>query len=159
MLRVELHISKANAALDRIPSVVVEAVARKVSLLTGDLQAHIVRDKLQGQVLKHRTGALGRSIQHITKRNGDITTGEVFSSGDVKYAAIHEFGFHGTENVKQHIRTMVFGKKVAPFSVGPFTREMNMPERSFMRTGLADMAEEIVEGIRDAALKAARESL
>lgn len=159
MLRVELHISKANAALDMIPGQVVKAIEAKVRALTINLQRHIVADKLQGQVLNHRTGALGRSIQQLVERSGDRVEGKVYSSGDVKYAAIHEFGFHGSETVKQHMRTTVFGLKVEPFSVGPFTRTMNMPERSFMRSGLADMAEEIVKGLRAAAVQGAREAM
>ena len=114
---------------------------------------------MQGQVLKHRSGALGLSIQTETTTTGPTTTGEVFSAGDVKYAAIHEFGFHGVETVRQHVRTMVFGREVPAFLCGPFTRQVDMPERSFMRSSLADHAEQIVAGIREAAVAGARQAM
>jgi hypothetical protein len=63
LLSVTVELAGANAALDRIPEQVIEEVAKKVRSLTINLQRHVVADKLQGQVLKHRTGALGRSIQ------------------------------------------------------------------------------------------------
>ena len=70
-------------------------------------------------------------------------TGLPFSvaiGSDANYAAIHEFGFRGTENVKQHMRTVCFGRTVSPFSVGPFTRQMNMPARPFLSPALDDAA-------------------
>ena len=146
MIRAEVHIQGAKAALDGLPPQVIEAVAKKVRALAENLRHHIVADKLQGQVLRHRSGALGRSIQTETTTSGATTTGEVFSAGDVKYAAIHEFGFHGVESC-----VSVLGN--------PFTRNVNMPERSFMRSSLADHAEIIVAGIREAATAGARAAM
>ena len=159
MLRAEVHIQGAKAALDGLPPQVIEAVAKKVRALAINLQHHIVADKLQGQVLHHRSGNLGKSIATETTTSGATTTGEVFSDGSVKYAAIHEFGFHGVETVRQHTRTMVFGRKVTPFLCGPFTRQVDMQERSFMRSSLDDHAERIVAGIRAAATAGARAAM
>ena len=159
MLKASVELSGANAALDALPREVIEAVAAKVKALTINLQHHIVADKLQGQVLHHRSGNLGRSIQEEVETSGATTTGQVYSSGDVKYAAIHEFGFHGIENVREHIRTVAFGREVAPFIVHGFQRQVNMPERSFMRSSLADHAEIIIDGIRAAAIAGAREAM
>ena len=158
MISATIKLGSVNASLDGLPPQVIEAIAKKVRALTVNLQRHIVADKLQGQVLKHRSGALGRSITTEVSTSGATTTGEVFSAGDVKYAAIHEFGFHGVETVRQHTRTMAFGRDVAPFLCGPFTREMNVPEWSFMRSSLEDHAERIVAGIREAALAGAKKS-
>jgi hypothetical protein len=92
MLKATVDLSNVTAALGRIPQEVIDAVAKKVRALTINLQRHVVADKLQGQVLNHRSGALGRSIQTDVTTSGQTTTGKVFSAGDVKYAAIHEFG-------------------------------------------------------------------
>ena len=150
MISATINLGGVNASLDGLPPQVVEAIAKKVRALTVNLQQHIVADKLQGQVLHHRSGALGRSIQGEKSRSltvdGAVVTGEVFSSGDVKYAAIHEFGFQGVESC-----VSVLGK--------PFTRNVNMQERSFMRSSLEDHAERIVAGIREAALAGAKQSL
>ena len=145
MISATINLGGVNASLDGLPPQVIEAVAKKVRALTVNLQRHIVADKLQGQVLRHRSGALGRSITTEVSTSGATTTGEVFSAGDVKYAAIHEFGFHGVESCLS-----VLGK--------PFTRQVDLPERSFMRSSLEDHAERIVAGIREAALAGAKQS-
>ena len=147
------------AALQMLPNTVSDAIWRSVTRQTLKLQAHVVRDYLSGQVLRVVTGALRRSIQSMVRREGTATIGEVFSAGDVKYAAIHEFGFNGPETVRQHIRTMVFGKTVPPFSVGPFERHMNMPARPFMRPALADSEAGIYAAIRADAEAAIRRAV
>jgi phage gpG-like protein len=162
LLKVEVRVDAAAAALERLPVEVTAAVEAKVRALTANLQRHIVADKLQGQVLKHRTGALSRSIQYVVDRSGDMVVGRVFSSGDVKYAAIHEFGGktppHDIVPTKaQALAFMVGGEQV--FAKIVHHPGSNIPERSFMRSGLTDMADEIVAGIREAALEGARKAL
>lgn len=162
MLKAVVEIAGAKAALDRIPAAVVDFVAKKIRALTLNLQHHIVADKLQGQVLQHRSGALARSIQQETTTSGEITTGRVYSSGDVKYAAIHEFG--GTTpphdivpDKAEALAFMIGGKMVfAKIVHHPGSR---IPERSFMRSGLIDMSEEIVAGIREAAMAGANQAM
>ena len=146
-------------ALQQLPNTVADAIWRSVTRQTLKLQAHVVRDYLSGQVLNVITGALRRSIQSQVRREGPVTIGEVFSAGDVKYAGIHEFGFNGPETVRQHIRTVVFGKTVNPFSVGPFERHMNMPARPFMRPALADSEQSIYAAIRAETEAAVRQAI
>ena len=93
---------------------------------------------------------------------------EAASSADVPYAAIHEFGFVGVEHVREYVRAgharvqaAVLGPKgevlrqareitVAAGTVRAHDREMNMPERSFLRSSLAEMSDDIVQGLQDA---------
>ena len=159
MISATADISGALQGLAGIPPQVMTALRDKMKILTINLQHHVVADKLQGQVLHHRTGALGRSIQTEVTESGEQVTGKVFSSGDVKYAAVHEYGFDGVVNVKPSIRTMVFGREVAPFTVAGYSYHMHMPERSFLRSSLADQAEEIVAGIQKAAIFGARQAM
>lgn len=147
------------ARLDAMPDGVRAELKRKIAQLAIQLQAHIVRDKLSGQVLRVRTGALRRSIQQMVEDDGSAVYGRVYSTGDVKYAGVHEFGFSGQETVRAHTRSTVFGRKVEPFTVASFTRNMNMPERSFMRSSLNDMAEQIREGMREAVVGGMRKAL
>lgn len=50
------------------------------------------------------TGRLRQSVSSQVTRGADRVIGRVGSS--VKYAAFHEFGFHGVQNVKAHTRVM-----------------------------------------------------
>lgn len=162
MLKVTVDISGATAGLERLPAEVANAVEAKVRALTINLQHHIVADKLQGQVLKHRSGALGRSIQIDIQRSGERTKGEAFSAGDVKYAAIHEFGgqtaAHDIFPKKGDALAFMMGGKMV-FAKVVHHPGSKIPERSFMRSSLADMTDQIIAGIREAALRGAREAM
>jgi phage gpG-like protein len=162
LLKVEVRVDAVTASLAQIPAEVLQAVAAKVRALTANLQQHIVADKLQGQVLQHRTGALSRSIQSTTSVNGDVATGRVFSSGDVKYAAIHEFGGQTPPHdiypdKAQALAFMMGGQQV--FAKVVHHPGSKIPQRSYMRSGLEDMAEEITAGIRSAATEGARKAM
>lgn len=124
-----------------------------ITSLSKQLEAHVKLDKLEGQVLNHITGRLQSSIHSDVQDSSDTITGRVYSSG-CNYAAIHEYGFSGSEVVREHIRTHVFGKEVAPFTVGSFTRTMNMPERSFLRSALKDFEPKIIRDLNAAVAKA-----
>lgn len=162
MLSATIELRNAQGALQKIPQEVGEAIAAKIRILTTNLQHHVVADKLQGQVLHHRSGALAQSIQQNVETSGGVTTGEVYSSGDVKYAAIHEFG--GTTaahdilpDKAEALAFMIGGQQVfAKIVHHPGSR---MPERSFLRSSLADMTDLIVAGIREAAAKGARSAM
>jgi phage gpG-like protein len=127
--------------------------------LTINLQEHVIRDKLSGQVLNQKSGALARSIQQMVTATDETVTGEVFSAGDVKYARIHEYG--GTTPAHDIIPTKA---NALAFAIGGkqiFAKIVHhpgskMPERSFLRSSLADQATEIMDGLRSATLKAMR---
>ena len=145
------------AALESMPGAVREALVTEITKLTLDLRSYIVSDKLHGQVLNQRTGNLAGSIKAGDPIvEGDTVRGEVFSSGDVKYAGFWEFGFTGDETVQAHQRlyTSVYdgkGEKTIA-SVGTYTRHVDQAPRSFMRTGLADQSESIIQGLRNAVM-------
>lgn len=102
------------------------------------LQAYVKGDKLSGGVLKVRTGRLRRSINERVIEETNKVTGIVGTN--VEYAAVHEYGFTGTENVRAHLRQLKSG---ATQNVRAHTRTVHMPERSFLRSALKDMAPEI----------------
>jgi hypothetical protein len=60
------------------------------------------------------------------------------------YARMEEYGFKGPQNVKAHQRTSAFGRPTRPYTVGPFTRNINRPEHPYMRPGLAASRDAIV---------------
>jgi len=115
-----------------------------------DIQQHVTREKLSGQVLNRRTGTLRNSI---SKRvNTDTSSVSAVVSTDVKYARPHEYGFQGTVTVPAHQRTqtMAFGKSIASrmVEVRAHPMRMNLPERSFLRSSLREKAPVEIERIR-----------
>ncbi len=137
------------AKLDSMPGKLQIALLQKVSDLTLKLEA-LVKQKLTNDVLNVRSGNLRRSIARQVNSSATSVIGKVFSSGDVKYAAIQEYG----GQTKAHVIEAINGKALA-FKMGGkevFFRKVNhpgsnIPERSFLRSSLADMQEEITEGL------------
>jgi phage gpG-like protein len=148
------------AELDEMPGRVHDALRATIQSLVIKLMAIVQREKLQGQVLRHVTGKLSASIEEEVTENPQGIVGRVFSNGTAPYAAIHEFGYQGAEAVSSFTRmqTMAFGRPMNPpkeVVVGAFVRQMNMPERSFLRSTLTEQAEFIEKSITDAVVAAA----
>ena len=137
-----------------MPAKVRQRVYTVVDGLARQLEAHVKNDKLDGQVLNHITGHLQGSINNQATQSGDSVEGRVYSNPSVNYAGIHEYGFDGVEQVREHIRTVCFGREVAPFTVPAHERHMHMPERSFLRSGLQDMRDKIINDITAAVKEA-----
>lgn len=140
------------AKLDAMPQRVHDALLKKVTALGLQLEAK-VKEKLSGGVLNVRTGALRRSIFNRVDDGATSVTDTVASSGDVKYAGIHEFG--GTipahDIVPNKAQALAFpfeGKQV--FAKRVHIPDVQMPERSFLRSSLADMRQQITDGLREA---------
>lgn len=158
-LRAEALLARLSAAPDRLE----RAVAAEVRRLAIRMQARVKAQKLTGQVLHVRTGTLRRSINQQVHVEGSKVWATVGTN--VRYAAAHEYGFVGEVSVRGHTR------KVASRSafqgrrqvlqgvafVAAHSRRVNLPERSFLRSTLREMAPEIRTGIRAAALAALRE--
>ena len=159
MLNVTIDDSKLMKQLEEMPLKIRASLYKTIYALTLKLQKHVVVDKLQGQVLQKRSGALQRSIQNQVIQNDSGVTGRVFSSGDVKYAAIHEFG----GRIPPHIIEPKNGEALAFMLNGKmsFFKKVNhpgsdMPERSFMRSSLKDMRQEIINGMEKAISEATK---
>lgn len=100
-----------------------------------------VETKVNGQVIGVRTGRLRKSIMATTNEVGDKTIGIVATA--VRYAPIHEYGFHGTENVRAHLRRVkqAFGRPISPrdVEVTAHARKVTLPARSFLRSALREL--------------------
>jgi phage gpG-like protein len=148
------------ARLNAMPAAVRQALIKKVTALSFKLESKIKAEKLSGQVLHVKSGALRDSIHALPVVASDtsVTGGAVQGSPLTKaYAAIHEYG--GKTAAHEIIATkaqalsfamggkqMFFKKVMHPGSV--------MPERSYMRSSLAEMKEEIIEGMHEAVREA-----
>lgn len=133
---------------DRMRSGIEPQLVQRMNRITIRLQSHIVRDKLSGQVLHFRTNNLRGSIHPaVTNENGAVV-GTVGTN--VVYAAVHEYGFNGTETVKEHLRTIrqAFGrplKSPRQVTVRQHSRTVSFPVRSFLRSAMEDMHNEIID--------------
>jgi phage gpG-like protein len=148
------------AKLDRMPLAVHQSLKLKITMLTLKLEKHVKTNKLNGQVLNRISGRLARSIASKVVDTPEAIVGSVFSSGDVKYAAIHEFGGQTAPHliVPKKAQMLAFmgksGNQV-------FARQVNhpgskMPERSFLRSALNDMSGEIQRGMKQAVIQGAQ---
>lgn len=154
--------SELIAHLDQMPATVVAVLQTKVQGLAIKLQGHIVRDKLHGQVLHQRSGALARSIQEVVQTSGTGVEAKVFSAGDVKYAAIQEFGGvtppHDIFPSKAGALAFMMGGRQV-FAAVVHHPGSHIPERSFMRSSLGDMAAEIETGLKSAVVEGMQKAL
>jgi HK97 gp10 family phage protein len=137
----EIAIGKLNKLSQGVEDMVARVVTRFSICLTAR-----VKEKLSDDVLHVRTGRLRRSI------HGEVTHAPGTVSGtvgtNVEYARRHEFGFVGTENVRASVRMQVkaFGKTMKNprmVEVKAHQHKVNLPERSFLRSALNELAPEL----------------
>jgi phage gpG-like protein len=153
MLQIGLS-GEAAAALAAMPERLRQALSSKAATLAAALQAKI-QQKLSGGVLNARTGALARSIVATIDDGETGVSVRVATADDIKYAAIHEFGgiIPPHQIVPDKAKALAFvigGKQV--FAARVNLPAIAMPERSFMRAALAEMADEIASGLTEAAM-------
>lgn len=159
-MRSEALLAQLLGTSDRL-TVSMRTAVQRLSII---VQSAVKADKLTGQALHVRTGTLRRSINRVvteTERGVYATVGT-----NVKYAAIHEYGFNGDQTVRAHTRRSALqmsakkkdrvGASAGLVNVRQFTRHMVMPERSFLRSTLAEHGTEIQQTLRAAALEAIR---
>jgi phage gpG-like protein len=151
------QVTGASEVVERLRGItpkVRTALENRIQRLTIQLQRHVVQDKLRGQVLNvGKTGRLWRSIQQAMTSDAQNITGVV--STNVSYGKAHEYGYSGTVTVKEHLRTITqaWGKQLkepVTSTVRSHSMKMNLPERSFLRSALTDMADEIQTQIKQA---------
>ncbi|MET4238619.1 hypothetical protein [Bradyrhizobium sp. RT10b] len=146
------------ARLSSMPDAVRKKLLRTITALSLQLERKIKADKLSGQVLNVKTGKLRASIFSSVEQTDTSTIGKAQSSGDVKYAGIHEFG--GVINIpeitaKGKALAFMQGGKMA-FYKKVRAHKVKMPERSFMRSSLADMREQIIAEMTEAVREGVR---
>jgi hypothetical protein len=134
------------------PGLLVKVVTAKVQRFVLLLQQKIKREKLQGQVLQHRTGKLDRSIIALpVEVDGAVVTGEVQGAGPpAQYGQIQEAG--GSRSY-----TIVPVNKKALMFIGTggakaFAKKVEHPalkQRSFMSSSLDGMQAQIVSELQE----------
>jgi phage gpG-like protein len=139
-----------NARLDAFPGALGDALAAKAETLALALADAVKFDKLSGQVLAARSGALRDSIEAEVSADGDTVVATIGSVGDVKYAAIQEYG----GKTGAHEILPVKGKVLA-FLAGGATRfaarvehpGSTIPARSYLHATLDEQTDAIVAAL------------
>lgn len=132
-------------------------VERSIRQIVIEGQSEIVRDRLHGgNPLFSRSGNLARAVQQQVDSNGDAITGTIGVDKTAPYGAVHEYG--GTYDVREHIRSSSLKVKKGKirFRSGGDVRAhtVTYPERSFLRSWLADNKGDIYAQIESAAQQA-----
>jgi phage gpG-like protein len=144
MIKVELvGTDKVIARFASLPQKARQSLIDAMKRQWFALQAHVVSQKLSGQVLKRVTGNLASSINVDSKF--EESPAEIVGSVGTKviYGAIHEDG--GTVNVKAHTRnvTQVFGRPITPVEAFVRAHTATYPQRSFLRSSINDLSGQI----------------
>jgi phage gpG-like protein len=139
-------LDETSARFDAYPAALQAALGAKATELATAL-ADLVKNKLSGAVLNTSSGALRDSIAAGVTADSDGVLASVGSEGDVKYAAIQEYGgktsAHEILPVKGDVLAFVSGDGQR------FARRIEhpgsvIPERSYLRSSLEDMKDEIL---------------
>jgi phage gpG-like protein len=132
-----------------------DALLGQTDALRGALEARI-QQKLSGEVLQIRSGALAASIISSIENDGSDTSVSISSTG-VPYAAIQEFG----GKTAAHDIVAVKAKALAFCAGGGqvFARSVQhpgstIPAHSYLGSSLAEMRDEIESGFKQAILEA-----
>jgi phage gpG-like protein len=150
-------LEETSARLNGYPAALQAALGAKAAELAAALTDLVKNDRLSGAVLNSRTGALRDSIATNVTADADGILASVGSEGDVKYAAIQEYGgktsAHEILPAKADVLAFVIG------DAQHFARRVEhpgslIPERSYLRSALADMKDEILTALADAATEA-----
>ena len=148
--------NSASAALTALPERIRAALAGRAGALAAELQAKIAQ-KLSGGVLQMKSGALAGSIGMTIDESPAGVAVRIATSSDVKYAAIHEYGgaIPPHEIVPDKAKALAFlvGGKLA-FAAQANLPAIAMPKRSYMRSSLTEMSEEICDELDAAVIEA-----
>ena len=128
-----------SVKFNSMPKTLGNKLSRTMEEVINELKSKVVDDKLNGGALNRRTGNLFRSITSNVVTETDNVVGTVSTRG-IRYAAIHEYG--GT------VRTRLGTGKGKPKVGGKATFEM--PMRSYMRSSLQEMKEDIINKLSNA---------
>jgi phage gpG-like protein len=138
--------------LRALPGAINSALIRAITKLAIDLQDNVRQNKLSGTMLSVRSGSLKSSIDVRLDQKSTAIAATIFS--DSGYARVHEYGFSGTVSVRESLRriTEAFGRPISGTTVNvrAHSRKMELPERSFLRSALEDLAPSIRDEVEAA---------
>ncbi|MGD0722257.1 MAG: hypothetical protein ABR970_14560 [Roseiarcus sp.] len=146
-----------DARLDAWPAALRAVLAQKVALLAAALADKVRTEKLSGGILNARTGALRESILAEAGAEGEMILARIGVVGEVKYAAIQEYG--GKTAAHEIVPTKAAALAFVAGGALRFARRVEhpgsrIPERSYLRSSLSEMADDIVAALAAAPVEA-----
>jgi phage gpG-like protein len=143
--------------LAALPADMLARLEQKARDLAAALVARVRDEKLSGQALETKSGALRNSISAEINVEGGALTATVGSFGDVKYAAIQEYG--GRTSAHEILPDKA---QALAFLVGGglrFARRVEHPgstlaPRAYLQSSLDESRDEIVAGLAGVATEA-----
>jgi len=105
--------------------------------VSSSLQQSGLNISSNSRLLKSFQKNSSENIFNVTNNNG-ITDFEIGT--EVPYAAIHEYGFKGSENVKSFTRNSHDHSSL----VKSFTRQMNMPAKPYFEPAMESLQSNII---------------
>lgn len=157
-IRITVDDTEVSAKLDRVPGAAGAEVKRIVTADTLVMKSYVQR-RLSGEVLNVRSGRLRRSIDQRIEEQPGTVSGIVFSSSDVRYARIHEYG--GKINIPEIVpvngkvlRFEYQGRVIFAARVRAHT--VTMPERPYMRPSLKEVTAKFLSDMRAVPAKVAK---
>ncbi len=147
-------LEETSARLEGYPAALQAALGARAAELAAALADLVKSDKLGGAALNTRSGALSDSIAASVTADADGVLASVGSEGDVKYAAIQEYGgktsAHEILPAKANVLAFLIG------GAQHFAHRVEhpgslIPERSYLRSALEDMKDEILAALAGAA--------
>lgn len=144
---VRKRIEKMKVLADPNSAKIRQALLRIGNVLEAQMKINV---KDQGLI---DTGNLREKIKHRVTQTKDSAVVEVGSFG-VPYAAVHEFGYRGPQNVPAHQRFMsrAFGrpmKNPREVNISAHIRQQNIPARPYIRPAFQKHSNFIIELLRD----------
>jgi phage gpG-like protein len=140
-----------------LPSQLQARLEAKARDLAAALAAKVRDEKLSGQALDAKSGALKASITADVVVDDGTVTATVGSAGDVKYAAIQEFG--GRTSAHEILPDKAQALAFVVGGVLRFARRVEhpgstLPARAYLSSSLEESRDEIVAVLADAATEA-----
>lgn len=136
---------------------VVNALYRQTQISMGNLREYIVSTKLSGFPLHHRSGNLIRATQPSAEQTESQIAGRVTVDNTAPYGKYHEYGAHIPERVPIRARALHWINSGGGDVFAMRARAFDLPERSFMRSSLAEKRTEIITALSTALDRAVKE--
>ncbi|HLI84787.1 MAG TPA: hypothetical protein VKV17_12770 [Bryobacteraceae bacterium] len=149
MLAATIDVARAQNYLAGLPDKIDASVLKAMFRAVIELQSYIRANKLHGDPLHQRSGNLSRETltQPDPYRSGNTIIGTVGTSRAAYYGKVHEDG--GTYDIPEHYSMSRKGRK---FIVRP--HQATFPQRSYLRSALAENVGHITEVVRGAVQEA-----
>ena len=143
--------------LASLPTDLLARLEEKARQLAAALAEKVREEKLSGGVLQIRTGALKASISSDISIDGNQVNATVGSFGDVKYAAIQEYG--GRTSAHEILPDKAQALAFVIGGVQRFARRVEhpgstIPASGYLQSSLDEAHDEIVEELSNAVQEA-----